>query len=618
MTTNEENPKVYITALGKFFPGHPVTNDEMEDYLGRIHGKDSRVRQRILRQNGILTRHYAIDKTQKTLHSNASMAAHAVRDALARAGLAEDGYDLLAAATSQGDLPLPGFASMVLAELAGPPIEIATLHGVCASGVMALQSAALQIACGRKQTAIACASEFPSRLLKASRFEAQDACAPSFDTEFLRWMLSDGAGAAVLEPRPRGLSLAIEWIELRSFAGQHPACMYVGPERTNGHITSWLDYPDYRSAAEAGAINLRQDVRMLDQVVQCAVQGALQLVEQGRLNPNGIDWLVAHYSSHIFRQQAYELACQGGLSIPLERWFTNLYSKGNVGAASIFVLLEELMNEGKLDPGQTIFCMVPESGGFVFGYILLRVVEGKPSPARTVMPTSEAPHLAVTADPLQQKLVRQLGLVWIDFENRLRNTPIVKRLCEGRFTTEDYRRLLFNLRQQVIDGSRWIARAASNVTSEYFPIRSAFIRHTSDEHRDFEMLERNYISVGGSAEELRAGSKNIGSEALSSYILHRASRENPFDLIGAMFIIEGLGQRIARGWGERIKEQLGLENQQVSFFLYHSESDVEHFRRLDLSLAQGILTEALVEAIVKCAKVTARLYVLQLEELDKF
>ena len=72
------------------------------------------------------------------------------------------------------------------------------------------------------------------------------------------------------------------------------------------------------------------------------------------------------------------------------------------------------------------------------------------------------------------------------------------------------------------------------------------------------MLERNYAAVGGSLDEIRAGRKNIGSEALSSYVLHRASQENPFDLVGAMFIVEGLGQRIARQWGERIQEQLAL------------------------------------------------------------
>ena len=231
---------------------------------------------------------------------------------------------------------------------------------------------------------------------------------------------------------------------------------------------------------------------------------------------------------------------------------------------------------------------------------------------------SDAPHIKTSGSPIEANLVRQLSGVWSDFENRLVQVPIVRKMYEGRMTLEDYRQLLFNLRQQVIDGSRWISRAASNVTSENFPIRSAFIGHSSDEHRDFEMIERDYVSVGGKLEVIRSGRKNIGSEALSEFILSRASRENPFDLIGAMFIIEGLGRRVARKWAERIRDQLGLDNQQVSFLLYHSQSDEIHFERLDAAVQSGILTEPLVQEIVKTAKVVARLYALQLEELGNF
>jgi 3-oxoacyl-[acyl-carrier-protein] synthase-3 len=85
-----------------------------------------------------------------------------------------------------------------------------------------------------------------------------------------------------------------------------------------------------------------------------------------------------------------------------------------------------------------------------------------------------------------------------------------------------------------------------------------------------------------------------------------------------MFIVEGIGQRLARQWGERIQSALHLDADAVSFFLYHSESDVVHFRRLDLALAAGILTPKLVESVVKCARVTARLYALQLEEIGNF
>lgn len=620
--------QAFISSLGKFLPGEPVANDSMEEFLGVINGKVSRVRQRILRQNGIRTRYYAIDRQQHTLFSNAAMAAHAVRNALQRAGLDLDEIDFLAATTSQGDFPLPGFASMVHGELKSPPCEIATLHGVCASGIMALKSALLRIASGNKRHAVVCASEFPSRLFKSTRFEAQRVVREeglSFDTEFLRWMLSDGAGAAILgdSPANAGLSFAIEWIELLSFAGQFEPCMYVGAAKNGNGLQSWLDYPSYDLAADAGAINLRQDIRMLDEVVRHAVQGLLRVAKTKNLNPNDVDWLAVHYSSHIFRDNSYDLAARLGFEIPLDRWFTNLSSTGNVGSASTFLLLEELLYSGKLKPGDTILCLVPESGRFLFGYMLLKVVEGVGHRAsvatapETIFHT-QPPELQKTNDPLAEELVRNLAMVWFEFEDRLQRVPIVKKLYDGRFTVTDYQALLFNLRQQVIDGSRWIGRAASSITPEYFAIRSAFIMHTSDEHRDFEMLERNYELAGGNLDQIRSGQKNIGSEALSAYILERAGHENPFELIGAMFIIEGIGQRIARQWGKRIQETLGLKNEAVSFFLYHSESDVVHFKRLDLAMAAGILTGKLAADIVRCAKVTARLYALQLEEIGNF
>jgi 3-oxoacyl-[acyl-carrier-protein] synthase-3 len=620
--------KAFITSMGKFLPGDPVDNDAMEEYIGKIGGKASRVRKKVLKQNGIKTRYYAIDRQQKTLFSNAEMAARAARNALTRAGVDVNEIDFLAAATSQGDFPLPGFASMVHGELKAQPCEIATLHGVCASGVMALKSAMLQILSGEKHHAVACASEFASRLFKSTRFESQKKVQKtglSFDSEFLRWMLSDGAGAAVLEESPNSSNLCfeIEWIELTSFANKFAPCMYVGPEKNGDLLRSWLDYPSYSLAADDGAINLRQDIRMLPEVVRHAVQGLLQLTEKKALSPADVDWLAVHYSSHLFRDQSHDMAARAGFDIPPERWFTNLYSTGNVGSASIFLLLEELLYSGKLEPGHTVLCLIPESGRFLFGYMFLRVVEGtqRHPAARTVavaMPRTEPPRLSNTGDPLAQSLVRRLAGVWFDFEDRLQRVPIVAKLYDGRFSIEDYRALLFNLRQQVIDGSRWIARTASSITPEYFPIRSAFIAHTSDEHRDFEMLERNYAAVGGNLDEIRSGRKNIGSEALSAYILQKANQENPFELIGAMFIVEGLGQRIARQWGERIQHHLGLEDEAVSFFLYHSESDVRHFRRLELAIEAGILTERLVTDIVKCAKVTARLYALQLEEIGNF
>lgn len=220
--------------------------------------------------------------------------------------------------------------------------------------------------------------------------------------------------------------------------------------------------------------------------------------------------------------------------------------------------------------------------------------------------------LTTTADTLFERL----SVVWTELEERLERVPVLARLAEGTVTLEDYRRLLFNLRQQVVDGSPWIARAASNFDVAHFELRSAAMRHAEEEHRDHLLLEQDYVAIGGSREELRAGRKNIGSEALSGYMFTYASRPNPVGLLGAMFVIEGLGAKRAAGWAERFQEVLGLADNQVHFMTYHQEADGQHTGALEAILTSGIIDDAAADEIVRCAEVVARLYALQLEELD--
>lgn len=214
-------------------------------------------------------------------------------------------------------------------------------------------------------------------------------------------------------------------------------------------------------------------------------------------------------------------------------------------------------------------------------------------------------------------LLDRLAQVWEDFEARLAQVPILQRLEAGDVTLTDYHRLLHNLRQQVVDGSPWIARAASNFDMDHFDLRSAAISHALEEHRDHLLLQRDYLAIGGSLEVLQAGRKNIGSQALSGYMFHMASQPNPVACLGAMFIIEGLGAQKAGEWGRRFAEVLGLADSQVHFMLYHAEADVEHTGTMDTFLASDRLDAEAQDAIVSCAKVVARLYVMQLTELDE-
>ena len=626
----------FINSIGKFLPGNAVSNHEMEDYLGLVNDRPSKVKSRILKSNGIQQRYYALDKNQKTTHLNSQMAAYAVQEALEKSDFPPSEIDLLCAGTTWADLLVPGFASMVHGELPEfSPIELNTSMGVCCAGIGSLKYAASQIKLGEKRNAIAVASELPSRLFKNTNFEAETNIKAGkyvgFDSEFLRWMLSDGAGAFLIQNHPNstGISLKVEWIEMVSHANTYPVCMYAGTENETAQ-KSWTDYSSYTEATQAGAINLRQNIRLLDNVVKLGVEGWLKLIELGRVKPDDIDWLLCHYSSHFFKGQIVELLDKAGCMIPEEKWFTNLYTRGNTGCASIYLMLEELFHSGNLKPGQKIFCFIPESGRFTTAYMMLTVVGSgkqetremekheveiqnsklKISPSETLR---EQNSKLAPAELPSEYLLRQLALVWLEFERKLRSLPMLRRLHRGEFTLEDYKALLRNLRPQVVEGARWIARAASNMSD--FRLRSTFIGHAQDEHRDFQMLERNYVAVGGELEEIVEAEKNLGSEALSAFIFHQASRENPVDLIGSMFIIEGLGNNLAAQWAAQIKQTLSLKDEQVSFLAYHGANDEAHIGKLNDILNAEWMTMEIAQRIVKTAQVTARLYLMQLEEI---
>ena len=70
---------VFVTRVSGFLPNDPISNDEMEEYLGYINGEPSRARRLVLRNNGIKQRYYAMEKGGKLTHTNAQIAFEAVK-----------------------------------------------------------------------------------------------------------------------------------------------------------------------------------------------------------------------------------------------------------------------------------------------------------------------------------------------------------------------------------------------------------------------------------------------------------------------------------------------------------------------------------------------------------
>jgi 3-oxoacyl-[acyl-carrier-protein] synthase-3 len=98
------------------------------------------------------------------------------------------------------------------------------------------------------------------------------------------------------------------------------------------------------------------------------------LKEKRGIRPGDYRWFLPHYSSHYFRADMMGLLDRIGFGIPEDRWFTCLYDRGNVGSASMFVFIDELVRTKELRKGDRILCFIPESARFTVYYLELEVV----------------------------------------------------------------------------------------------------------------------------------------------------------------------------------------------------------------------------------------------------
>ena len=196
----------FITEIASFLPNEAIGNDDVEHVLGMVNQIPSRTRKIILRNNRIQKRYYAVDpKTGEPTHTNAELTAEAVRKLVAQSNLPTSQIQCLSCGTASPDQFFPGHASMVHGELGNPTCEVVSTSGVCVSGMTAMKYAYLSVAAGDSETAVATGSELSSSYL-CSRYckrpEIDNGVAEQlektpiigFDTDFLRWMLSDGAG----------------------------------------------------------------------------------------------------------------------------------------------------------------------------------------------------------------------------------------------------------------------------------------------------------------------------------------------------------------------------------------------------------------------------------------
>lgn len=373
---------VYITKAAKYLPNEAVSNDEMEDYLGLINDTASKARRIILRNNKITNRYYAVDKNGKSTHSNAELTRNAVAQ-LFDENFTDQDLEVLSCGTSSPDVLAPSHAAMVHGLLKNRSVELNSSMGICCSGMNALKYGFLSIKSGNSKNAICTGSEKVSTWLSSPKYNheivnlknLEEQPIIAFKKDFLRWMLSDGAGAFLLENKPSGeISLKIEWMEAYSYAFELETCMYAGGDKLeNGEIKAWSDYKPEQWLNES-VFAVKQDVKILDEfILPKGVESMSDAMAKHNITADQVDYFLPHVSSNFFVEGLRNGLIEKGVDIAEEKWFMNLLRVGNVGSASIYIALEELMYSGKLKKGDRILLSVPESGRFSFAYAYLTV-----------------------------------------------------------------------------------------------------------------------------------------------------------------------------------------------------------------------------------------------------
>ena len=146
-----------------------------------------------------------------------------------------------------------------------------------------------------------------------------------------------------------------------------------GEKEKDGTLKSYQDYSPEEIMAKS-LLSIKQDVKLLSKnIVLYGGYGVKASLDKHGVKSEEIDYFLPHMSSEFFKDKIYQQLIANGNGIMYDKWFVNLSQVGNVGAASVYFMVDELFHSGKLKVGDKIFLLVPESARFSYMYCLLTV-----------------------------------------------------------------------------------------------------------------------------------------------------------------------------------------------------------------------------------------------------
>jgi len=321
---------VQVIATGSCLPDNIVTNADLQSR----YGFDP---EWIEQRTGILARRHVVPG-----QATSDLCIEAARRAMRNAHVSPRDIDLIVVGTFTPDYQCPTVANMVQ-EALGIDAPAMDVQAACSGFVYALSTATQFVATGNSKMALVIGGDCNSRIVNPQEMKI----APLF---------GDGAGAVIVTKGDAHQGLMC--YQLGSDGGGGPLL-----DRPAGGTRNPITHADL----DAGRQYLQMDGRSVFKWAVRAVTDSIELVlRKSGLSVHDVELFVLHQANiRIINNVAEQLA------IPPEKLFNNLQDYGNTSGGSIPIALDEAVQAGRIDRGDTLL-MCGFGAGLTWGTCLFR------------------------------------------------------------------------------------------------------------------------------------------------------------------------------------------------------------------------------------------------------
>ena len=325
-----------ILGVGRYLPERRVTNF---DLAKMFETSDEWIQQR----TGIVERRYAAEGVYCS-----DLALEASRDCLKNAGMKAEDIDFIVFATLSPDIHFPGTGVFLQRKLGLTDIGCMDIRNQCTGFLYSLAVADAFVRIGMYKRILVVGSEVHSHALNYTK-EGRDVAV----------LFGDGAGAVIVGPSDdpsRGI-LSTHLHADGRFADILKLDIFdisQQPIVTHKMLDEGRHFPKMK-----GKEVFKVAVTKIPEVIQEALQA-------NNLKVEDIDFFLPHQANLRINQYAAQQ-----LGVPQEKFRNNIQRCGNTTAASLPLLLSELLEEGALREGNLIL-MVAFGSGFTWGASVMR------------------------------------------------------------------------------------------------------------------------------------------------------------------------------------------------------------------------------------------------------